>query len=115
MDSGLLLAGDVFGSGLPLPASFVTLALGSGLLAIVFLFAGVTTRDFVLAAGFFAFAAGRAVLFGSAFLRAGRADAFALPFNFFLTAGLRGFALTGDLRTGFAGFLAMEILEFRYR
>src|SRR6266545_1915944 len=107
---GLLLAIGAFGSGFPLPANFTTLALGSGFLAIAFFrAAGVTTLAFVLAAGFFAFAAGRAVLFGSAFLRAGRADAFALPFNFFLTAGLRGLALTGDLRTGFAGFLAMEI------
>jgi hypothetical protein len=116
LTASLLFAAGVFASALPFAGDFATLALGSGFFARTFLFAAdVAPLDFALPAGRFAFAAGRTDFFGIDFLRAGRADAFALPFSFLFAAGLRGFAFACDLRPGFAGFLAMGILEFRYR
>jgi hypothetical protein len=103
--------GFATGRALALGNGLAALAFGAGLRAATFFFAaGLAALDFGLAAGFFAF--GRAGRFGAAFLRTGFADfrAFA-PAGF--RAGLRGFDLAGNLRAGFAGFLAMVILENR--
>jgi hypothetical protein len=122
LTTGFLATSVFFAAGLAafafgLAAGFLAFGLAAGFLAFG-LAAGF--RAFGLAADFRALdlATGCLDFFGAAFLRVGRAGFLALAPAGFRAAGLRaadvrGFALAGDLRAGFAGFLAMVILKIR--
>ncbi len=112
-----------FATTFALASGFPVLGLATAFLATSF-FRAAGFADFALAAGRFAdgravfLADGRAAFFGAAFLRSGlRAFALAAPrfgpaFGL-AAAGFRDFDLAGDLRRGFAGFLAMVILTIQ--